>query len=96
MQFIVSLFRGIMKRHTALTCLVVLLALASGPCWAQAPSAAPSFTISASPVTMPSSVFVAKPINLTSVDGFVGTVAVTCAPPNPPAGVNEPSCTGGR
>ena len=81
-----------MKRNTALTCLVSLLTLGLGAGRAQTPVATPSFTISASNITMPSNGTGSIPFTLTSVNGFVGTVHVTCVSPNPPVGVREPYC----
>ena len=83
-----------MMRNKTLTCLVVFSALASGLCAAQIPAIAPSpsITISASNVTMPSSGSVAIPFTLTSVNGFVGSVAVDCIAPTEPAGVKAPFC----
>jgi len=83
-----------MTRSETLTCLVVFSALASGLCAAQLPAVAPapSFTISATNVTMPSSGSVAIPFTLTSVNGFVGSVAVDCIAPTEPAGVKAPFC----
>ena len=83
-----------MTRSETLTCLVVFSALASGLCAAQLPAVAPapSFTISATNVTMPSSGSVAIAFTLTSVNGFVGSVAVDCIAPTEPAGVKAPFC----
>jgi hypothetical protein len=83
-----------MTRNKALTCLTVLLTLAFGLCRAHALAPAPSFTLSASNITM-SSNNTSIPITLTSVNGFTGSVGLTCTPPNPPSGVKEPSCGGG-
>ena len=81
-----------MTRSRALTFSVVLLSFCSVVGWAKAPPAAPSFTITASPYTMPSSGDGAIPFTLTSIGGFEGTVLVTCTSPNPPVGVREPRC----
>jgi hypothetical protein len=81
-----------MTRNKALSCLVVLSTLASTACAAQAPVPAPTFKITASNVTMPSSGTVAIPFTLTSVNGFVGSVAVQCEGPTEPAGVRAPVC----
>ncbi len=78
-----------MSGNKALTCLPVLLTLAPGLCAAQAPT--PSFTLSASDITMTSG-GTSLPYTLTSVNGFAGTFGVTCTNPNPPAGVREPNC----
>jgi hypothetical protein len=81
-----------MTRSKALSCLVVLFTMASTACAAQVPVPAPSFKISASNVTMPSSGMVSIPFTLTSVNGFVGSVAVQCVGPTEPAGVKAPVC----
>jgi hypothetical protein len=81
-----------MKGTKALTCLVLLLAFACGSVGAQGQSAAPSFTLAASNITMPSSGFGLIPFTLTSVNGYEGGVLVGCTPPTPPAGANIPTC----
>jgi hypothetical protein len=81
-----------MTRNKAVSCLVVLSTLAFAACAAQVPLPAPSFKISASNVTMPSSGMVSIPFTLTSVNGFVGSVAVQCVGPTEPAGVKAPFC----
>jgi len=57
-----------------------------------AQSATPSFTIAASDATMPTSGAGAIPFTLTSVNGFAGTVGVSCGPANPPTGSILPQC----
>jgi hypothetical protein len=84
-----------MLRNKAVSCLIVLSALVSPACAAGMPAPAPSFTISASNVTMPESGMVAIPITFTSVNGFAGSVAVSCNPPTVAAGVRAPFCQGG-
>lgn len=84
-----------MTSNKALTCLVILLAIGSRFCSAKAPAPAPSFTISASNVTMPTSGMVAVPFTLTSMNGFVGSVAVSCTPPTVATGVRAPLCQEG-
>jgi hypothetical protein len=81
-----------MTRNKALFCTIVLSALASAVCAAQVPVPVPSFTISASNVTMPSNGMVSIPFTLTSVNGFVGSVVVLCVEPTVSAGVNPPYC----
>jgi len=76
-------------RSKALASLAVLLALAPHLCAATAPT--PSFTISATPITI-ASTGTSIPFTLTSVNGFAGTFGVTCTNPNPPVGVREPNC----
>jgi len=82
-----------MKRRLALGCLIGFPASLAGYC--SAPSPAPSFTISAGNVTIPASGTGLISYTLTSVNGFVGSVSVTCTPPTPPADVREPVCGGG-
>jgi hypothetical protein len=60
-----------------------------------AEAATPSFTISATNVTMPSSGDGSIPFVLTSGDGYVGTVAVQCPEVNAPAKAKIPDCGGG-
>ena len=67
-----------MTRNKVLIHLIAIPALASSLSPAQVPTPAPSFTISASNVTMPSSGTVPIPFTLTSVNGFAGMVSVTC------------------
>ncbi|MHB8304072.1 MAG: hypothetical protein ACYDC6_14830, partial [Acidobacteriaceae bacterium] len=74
---------------------VSLLTLGFGFGSAQAFAATPSFTISASNITMPFSGTGSIPFTLTSVNGFAGTVHVTCTAPNPPAGVRVPAVSEG-
>jgi hypothetical protein len=70
---------------------VILLALASGLSHAQTPAPTPTFTVSAGNVTMSSSgAYI--PVTLTSVNGFAGQLMLSCTPPNPAPGVNEPNC----
>ncbi|HXW92904.1 MAG TPA: hypothetical protein VEK33_20310 [Terriglobales bacterium] len=68
------------------------LAIISGLGSGHAQSATPSFTISASNATMPTSGPGAIPFTLTSVNGFAGTVSVSCGPANPPTGSILPQC----
>jgi hypothetical protein len=84
-----------MTRNRVLSHLVVLSTLAPPLCRARVPAPAPSFTISASNVTMPSSGTVTIPFMLTSVNGFAGMVAVNCTAPTVPAGVKAPYCYDG-
>ncbi len=84
-----------MTRNKVLIHLIAIPALASSLSPAQVPTPAPSFTISASNVTMPSSGTVPIPFTLTSVNGFAGMVSVTCAAPTEPMGVNAPYCEQG-
>ena len=70
-----------MLRNNALSCLVVLSVLVTRACVAGAATPVPSFTITASNVTMPSSGEVSIPFTLTSVNGFVGSVGILCSEP---------------
>ncbi len=79
-----------MTRNKVLTCLAVLLALVSNLCEAQPSAPTPSFTISATNVTMPSSGTVSIPFTLTSVNGFTGSLIVGITPPTPPVGTRLP------
>ena len=55
-------------------------------------AATPTFTVSATNVTMPSSGNGAVPFTLASVNGYVGTVVVQCPEINAPAGARVPIC----
>ncbi len=68
------------------------LAIISGLGSGHAQSATPSFTISASNVTMPTRGNGSIPFTLTSVNGFAGAVVVSCGPANPPTGSILPQC----
>jgi hypothetical protein len=72
-----------------------VLAFGAGLDSVPAHAATPSFTISATNVTMPSSGNGSIPFVLTSVDGYVGTVAVQCPEVNAPARARIPDCGGG-
>jgi hypothetical protein len=78
-------------RNKALVCLAVLSAVVS-TAFAAGPAPAPSFTISASNVTMASNGIATVPLTLTSVNGFVGAVAVGCSAPTVAVGVRAPFC----
>lgn len=72
---------------------VVTVALSGAPLWAAAPS--PSFTITATNVTMSSATssgIGSSTFTLTSVNGYTGTVVVGCIAPTPPSGANVPVC----
>lgn len=84
-----------MNRNVALSCVAGLVAFAVGAGGAQMPAPVPSFTISASNITMPSSGEGGIPFTLTSVNGFAGSIGVSCTPPAPPVGVREAQCGGG-
>jgi hypothetical protein len=73
--------------------LTIIAGLGSG----HAQSATPSFTISASSATLPTSGTGSIPFTLTSVSSFAGYVGVSCGPANPPSGSILPQCnyTGG-
>ena len=73
-------------------CFGLLLMLGTGFSGLHALAATPSFTITASNVTMPSSGFGTMPFTLTSVNGYTGSIYVTCSPTNPPMGAKLPSC----
>lgn len=84
-----------MARNKSLLRLVILLAAGSRLCSAQTATPAPSFTISASNVTIPSSGSVPIPFTLTSVNGYAGQIAVNCSAPTEAAGVKIPVCSQG-
>ncbi len=84
-----------MTSKSVLIWLVAVPALASSIGAAPVPTPAPSFTISASNVAMPSTGTVSIPFTLTSVNGFAGLVGVTCAAPTEPMGVKAPFCNQG-
>lgn len=74
--------------------LVSNLALCSSPALA----ATPDFTITATNVVMTShdsSGTGSTTFTLTSVNGYTGSVQVTCDPPTPPEGATIPYCGGG-
>ncbi|HTW47423.1 MAG TPA: hypothetical protein VMD92_05715 [Acidobacteriaceae bacterium] len=77
-----------MQRHAT-----SLLALLFALCVSAASAANPSFTISATNVTMSTS-DANIPVTLTSLNGYAGTVTVSCAPPSVPADVYLPYCGG--
>jgi hypothetical protein len=61
-------------------------------------AATPSFTITATNVAVSSSTSSgvgSSTFTLTSVNGYAGSVRVSCAPPTPPVGIKVPYCTGG-
>jgi hypothetical protein len=83
-----------MMRNKVLSIAAGLLVFGSGLCWARTP--APSFTISATNVTMPSSGVAEIPFTLTSANGFAGTLVVLCEQPTVAGSVNKgPYCDDG-
>jgi hypothetical protein len=77
--------------------LATLLALGIGVYGAQAQPATPVFNVSASNVTMSSSGkngTGSSTFTLTSMDGYTGTVGITCYPTSEPAGAKIPYCGG--
>lgn len=75
--------------------LASLLASGSVLLCSPARAATPTFTISATNVTMPSSGDGAIPYTLTSVDGYTGSITVGCSGVNAPADARIPACGGG-
>lgn len=85
---------------------VVLLSaflLAAGLSAAPALAATPGFTLSATNAIMPTDIggcsngvctwnYGYSTLTVTSVDGYMGGPLITCAPANPPAGVQLPAC----
>jgi hypothetical protein len=80
----------VIARNKVLTCLAFLLALPPALCHALPPAPAPTFTITASNITMPSNGIGSIAFTLTSVNGFTGQVAVDCTPPTVAADVRLP------
>jgi hypothetical protein len=82
-----------MKRIIALSCLICFLAF--GKAYGSPPAPAPSFTISATNITMPLTGGGLIPYSVTSVNGFVGSVSISEDLPSVPAGVLVPVFEGG-
>jgi len=91
-----------MQSDRVLVLLGTLLAL-TGLGGSRAFAATPGFTISATNVTMPASngscsdgacteTYGGGVFTLASVDGYAGTVEVSCGATNPPAGAKLPTC----
>jgi hypothetical protein len=57
-------------------------------------AATPAFSVSATNTAMPSSGFGSIPVELTAIDGYVGSITTNCNPLNPPAGARLPICGG--
>ncbi|MGP8251603.1 MAG: hypothetical protein ACLQHF_06175 [Terracidiphilus sp.] len=86
-----------MKKQKAFVSIATFLTLGLGIYGAQARAVTPSFTVSATNVTMSSSGSNGTGLSiftLTSVNGYTGTVGVTCYPANEPAGAKLPYCGG--
>ncbi len=85
-----------MQRQSVPVIFGALLAISVGLGGVRARAAAtPTFTISASNVTMPTSGNGSIPIALTSVNGYAGNLAITdCSATNSPAGAKLPTCAG--
>ncbi|MGH9598474.1 MAG: hypothetical protein ACRD27_01310, partial [Terracidiphilus sp.] len=81
-----------MAQRRILVLFGTFLAVISGATSVRAQAAAPSFTITASNATMPTSGDGSIAFTLTSVNGFAGSVAVGCGPANPPTGAILPQC----
>jgi hypothetical protein len=81
-----------MRARSLLVLFGSFLATISGLGSGHAQGATPGLTISASNATMPISGTGAIPFTLTSVNGFAGTVNVSCGPANPPTGSILPQC----
>ena len=81
-----------MRMYRVAVCFGILLWLGMGFSGLRLQAATPSFKVTASNTTMPSSGFGTMPITLTSVNGYTGSIYVTCSPTNPPAGAKLPSC----
>lgn len=72
----------------------LLLACSSGVGGALASAATPSFTISATNVTMPAAGNGSIPFTLTSVNGYSGIIGFTCTAMNRLAEARLPTCIG--
>jgi hypothetical protein len=70
--------------------LLLTLLLATLPAIAQSP--APTFTLTTSNVTVPTTGTGSIPYTLSSTNGYIGTVVVKCTAPTVPAGVSIPYC----
>lgn len=84
----------VQKSFVSLSLLVALSFAANG---AQARAANPDFTIAATNVTMSSSGpkgTGSSTFTLTSVNGYTGTIGITCHPTNEPASAKLPYCGG--
>lgn len=81
-----------MQRRRALVLFAASIAFISRPAAGLAQGATPTFTVTASSVTMPSSGTGTVAFALASVNGWAGQVVVSCAPPNPPTGAIVPEC----
>jgi len=84
-----------MQRVRLLAILGILAVLTVTLSGAPALAITPSFTITATNVTMStasSSGIGSSSFTLASINGYAGTVGVTCSAPTPPAGVNVPIC----
>ncbi|MGD0914208.1 MAG: hypothetical protein ABR928_20140 [Terracidiphilus sp.] len=86
-----------MKEQKSLIAISALLVLIFGILGAQARAANPSFTISATNVTISSSGSSgtgSSTFTLTSVNGYTGTLGISCYPTSEPAGATLPYCGG--
>jgi hypothetical protein len=79
-----------MFRRSLVPTLLLTLLLASLPAIAQ--SAAPTFTLTASNVSLSTTGTGSIPYTVTAVNGYTGTVIVKCEAPTVPAGVSIPYC----
>lgn len=85
-----------MWRVKAFFCVIAFAGLGSTALATGLTAPTPTFTISASNVTMPSNGMVAIPFTLTSVNGFVGSITVDCSKGIVPGSLNlGPYCGGG-
>lgn len=83
-----------MRKPIALGIFGLLLACSPGIGGGRMFAATPTFTISASNVTMPTAGNGPIPFTVTSLDGYSGTIGFTCSATNPPAGAKLPTCIG--
>jgi hypothetical protein len=81
-----------MNERRKLLTFAAILSISFGLASGRAYAATPSFSISASNVTMSATGSSVVSFTLTSVDGFSGKVDVICDPTNAPAGASLPLC----
>jgi hypothetical protein len=81
-----------MHERRVLLLFAALLAISLGLIGKRAHAATPSFTLTASNATMSASGSSSVPFTVTSVNGYAGTVHVSCNPVNIPSGAKLPYC----
>jgi hypothetical protein len=81
-----------MNKRRLMFLVAALLAIGLGLAGKRAQAATPSFTVSASNVTMSAAGPNSATFTLTSVDGYSGTIDVICDPANESVGATLPLC----